>query len=150
MKTLLLIVLLALQVGLHSSEEKLQTANLTLTYLKTEKAQQALAQIFGDKLEAKTTADGKTLSLKSTNLQIFAKALTFLAEIDSPGGAIPTSWIELKNIETAQTAEILLNFLTAESIALTVTPDSRTNRIFLMGPQENIAWATAWLNKADN
>lgn len=93
--------------------------------------QKALGQVLpGDLL---VIADQKGLKISTENLEKLIDALQLVSALDSPQINIPTYWFPLHYADCETVTASLTERFKKDENGPHLTPDSRTNRIFLIG-----------------
>ena len=74
---------------------------------------------------------------------------TLLKQIDVPHVSPPTRFIEMRFVDAETAADAVSRKLKEQDPGFNIVPDTRTNRVFLMGTIEQIEQATALLKEID-
>lgn len=127
-----LALILFLFLPLSAAEQRKHQASVSLTYLNSEQAGRALEQLFEGDLRVKKSGDAIIL-VSSDELTTLTKALSLISRIDLPHISVPTHFFQLDFTDCERVAAQLEKLLSNETAEFTLTPDPRTNRIFLIG-----------------
>ena len=151
----LLLMLILLVPSCKRTEEapstsSLQTRSYQLEYLQPQETLRALQSLgFNPSVTIRTDNENQRIIATFPDPKTGEIIDRLLKQIDVPNFDIPTRFVMLQFADAETAAEIVSEQLQEPDPVFNIVPDTRTNRVFLMGTIEQIDRATTMLEKLD-